>query len=188
MGLKSKSTGFAERIYDCRNEKCGEERNVESGLGRSQTIRNQFKELAVTLQQIAPVEPTPAAAASTDAAKMTRKITIRFRSTTTVWAFVTNFRTKRIEIFYRRAGKIEFNLTGDHKTFWIPGDYDSNEYTYNTSKLSEMTRQSAKMPLKSRSARPFADNAVQTPLMMKSNDGLYLISTKPRSSITRRCI
>ena len=32
----------------------------------------------------------------------------------------------------------EFNLTGNHKTFWIPGDFDSNEYLYTTSKLSEV--------------------------------------------------
>ena len=32
----------------------------------------------------------------------------------------------------------QFKLTGDHKTFWIPGDYDSNEFLYNTTKLSEV--------------------------------------------------
>ena len=69
----------------------------------------------------------------------------------------------------------QFNLTGDHKTFWIPGDYDSNEYPYTTSKISEVD--AWKLPILSFGTR--ADNipdeyAVQTPLMMKTADGLYI--------------
>jgi len=69
----------------------------------------------------------------------------------------------------------QFNLTGDHKTFWIPGDYDSNEYPYTTSKISEIDNRA--MVAKSTSiAVRFAPDAkaVQTPLMMKSQDGLYI--------------
>ncbi|MES2776816.1 MAG: glycoside hydrolase family 97 protein [Bacteroidota bacterium] len=69
----------------------------------------------------------------------------------------------------------EFNLAGDHKAFWIPGDFDSNEYTYTTSKISEVD--ASKIPILSFGNR--ADNlpdphVVQTPLMLKTSDGLYI--------------
>ena len=69
----------------------------------------------------------------------------------------------------------QFNLTGDHKTFWIPGDYDSNEYPYSTTKLSEIDNAAMVAKSTSISTRVAPDSkAVQTPLMMKSADGLYI--------------
>jgi glucan 1,4-alpha-glucosidase len=69
----------------------------------------------------------------------------------------------------------QFRLTGDHKTFWIPGDFDSNEYPYNETKLSEVKALAASAEAIAISVRtPFSDNGVQTPLMMKTGDGLYL--------------
>lgn len=69
----------------------------------------------------------------------------------------------------------QFNLTGDHKTFWIPGDYDSNEYTYTTSKLSEIDNRGMVAKSTSIAVRVAPDpNTVQTPLMMRSKDGLYI--------------
>ena len=71
--------------------------------------------------------------------------------------------------------KTEFNLTGDHKAFWIPGDYDTNEYSYSTTKLSEIDALTASKRQVEISVRtPAGDNVVQTPLMMKSADGLYI--------------
>ena len=64
----------------------------------------------------------------------------------------------------------EFNLPADHKAFWIPGDYDSNEYAYTTSRLSEVNT----TPIEAHSAEGAAPTAVQTPLMLKSDDGLYI--------------
>ncbi|MDQ6763292.1 MAG: glycoside hydrolase family 97 N-terminal domain-containing protein, partial [Bacteroidota bacterium] len=69
----------------------------------------------------------------------------------------------------------QFNLTGDHKTFWIPGDYDENEYKYITSKLSEV--EDWHIPLLSNNPKEMNEPdeyAVQTPLMMKTADGLYI--------------
>jgi len=69
----------------------------------------------------------------------------------------------------------EFHLPGDHKAFWIPGDFDSNEYPYNETKLSEVNALSASAEAIAISVRaPFNQNAVQTPLMLKSKDGLYI--------------
>ncbi|WP_428657407.1 glycoside hydrolase family 97 protein [Runella sp.] len=69
----------------------------------------------------------------------------------------------------------QFNLAGDYKAFWIPGDYDTNEYLYNTTKLSEVnaTAAAAKetdIALKS----VIGTNAVQTPLMLKTPKSLYI--------------
>ena len=68
-----------------------------------------------------------------------------------------------------------FNLAGNYKTFWIPGDYDTNEYLYTKSKISEIDN----LPVVERSSaiavRDAPDRyAVQTPLMMKTADGLYI--------------
>lgn len=68
----------------------------------------------------------------------------------------------------------QFALTGDHKTFWIPGDYDSQEYTYTTSLLSEIdASKGANFDDIIVKSFPGKD-VVQTPLMMKTKDGLYL--------------
>jgi len=154
--------------------------------GEVKTIRNHFKELAVTLQQIATVEPTSTTVANTDVfnssndtlakvPKVTRKITIRFRLFDDGLGFRYEFpEQSELKYFTVAEEKTEFNLTGDHKTFWIPGDYDTNEYAYNTSKLSEVNASIGKKATEISVRAPFADNAVQTPLMMKSNDGLYL--------------
>jgi len=68
----------------------------------------------------------------------------------------------------------QFHLTGDHKTFWIPGDYDTNEFTYYTTKLSEVDASGGKNVQEIHAKTFFDKNAVQTPLMMKTSDGLYI--------------
>jgi hypothetical protein len=68
-----------------------------------------------------------------------------------------------------------FNLAGDHKTFWIPGDYDTNEYQYTTSKISEVDNRQMVASATDIAVRVAPDpSAVQTPLMMKTTDGLYI--------------
>ena len=69
----------------------------------------------------------------------------------------------------------QFNLTADYKTFWIPGDYDENEYAYTTSKLSQVD--GWKLPILSNNPKEINEPdeyAVQTPLMMKTDEGLYI--------------
>lgn len=69
----------------------------------------------------------------------------------------------------------EFNLTGDHKTFWIPGDYDTNEQLYTISKLSEVDAWKSDMvSVGGRELNVPDQYAVQTPLMMKTDDNLYI--------------
>jgi hypothetical protein len=68
----------------------------------------------------------------------------------------------------------QFSLTGDHKAFWIPGDYDSNEFAYYTTSLSKVDASGGGKVQEIFAKCPIADNAVQTPLMMKSADGIYI--------------
>ena len=68
----------------------------------------------------------------------------------------------------------QFKLAGDHKTFWIPGDYDTNEFTYYTTKLSEVDASGGGKAQEIHAKTFFDKNAVQTPLMMKTADGLYI--------------
>ena len=67
-----------------------------------------------------------------------------------------------------------FGMSGDHKAFWIPGDYDTNEYPYNESKLSAIDATVGQRSTEIAVRSIIAPNAVQTPLMMKSSDGLYI--------------
>jgi hypothetical protein len=68
-----------------------------------------------------------------------------------------------------------FNMAGDHKTFWIPGDYDTNEYPYTTSKISGIDNSQLVASATDIAVRVAPDKyAVQTPLMMKTTDGLYI--------------
>ena len=68
----------------------------------------------------------------------------------------------------------EFALAGNHKTFWIPGDYNSNEHAYTTSKLSEVSSSKGRNAIEISTKSLIGNDAVQTPLMMKSDDGLYI--------------
>ena len=69
----------------------------------------------------------------------------------------------------------QFGLAGDHKTFWIPGDFDTNEYSYTTTALSQIDNAALVAASTDIAVRMAPDpQAVQTPLMMKSADGLYL--------------
>ena len=71
----------------------------------------------------------------------------------------------------------QFNLTGNNKTFWIPGDFDTNEYLYTTSLISEIDNRKMVESATDIAVRVAPDPyAVQTPLMMKTSDGLYLIN------------
>ena len=68
-----------------------------------------------------------------------------------------------------------FRLTGDHKAFWIPGDYDTNEYTYTTSNLSEVDGNRVKDKAPEIGTRYVKDaSSVQTPLTLKTKGGLYI--------------
>ncbi len=81
---------------------------------------------------------------------------------------------KNLTHFIVSEEKTQFALTGDHKTFWIPGDFDSNEFSPNITRLSEVDAADSKYAGEIFAKTFFDTNAVQTPLMLKTADGLYI--------------
>ncbi|MWB94315.1 glycoside hydrolase family 97 protein [Flavobacterium sp. GA093] len=127
--------------------------------GEVATIRNHYNELAVTLNQ-----------KSTD-----RQIVIRFRLFDDGLGFRYEFPAqKNLTYFVIKEERTQFAMTGDHTAFWIPGDYDTQEYDYTKSKLSEIRGLSEKAYTANVSQKSFSNTGVQTSLMMKSNDGIYI--------------
>src|SRR5688572_18048691 len=79
-----------------------------------------------------------------------------------------------LKYFVVKDENTQFRLAGNHKAFWIPGDYDTNEYQYYTTRLSEVDASIGKKAQEIGVKTLFDKNAVQTPLMMKTADGLYI--------------
>jgi hypothetical protein len=131
----------------------------EPVLGEVKTIRNNYKELAVTLNQ-----------STTD-----RSIVVRFRLFNDGVGFRYEFpRQEKLAHFVVKDEMTEFVLAGDHKAFWIPGDHDTNEYPYSTCKLSEINSTDVTTKNQIQPTQAIVPNAVQSPLMLKSADGLYI--------------
>lgn len=128
--------------------------------GEQKTIRNHYEELAVTLAQ-------------SNVGK--RQIIVRFRLYNDGLGFRYEFpRQPGLHHFIIREERTEFSLAGDHKIFWIPGDYDTNEYPYTTSRVSEIPALQKKSTVTITAQQPIANPSVQTPSMLKSADGLYI--------------
>ena len=81
---------------------------------------------------------------------------------------------KNLNHFIVSRERTAFHLTGDHKAFWIPGDYDSNEFSPNVTNLSEVNAEDPKYAANIYAHQFFDKDAVQTPLMLKTKDGLYI--------------
>lgn len=79
-----------------------------------------------------------------------------------------------VKYFILSEENTEFKLTGDHKAFWTPGDYDSQEYVYNQTKISEIDNSKLDLANGVGLQSIKSNYRVQSPLMMKSSDGLYL--------------
>ncbi|WP_439184659.1 glycoside hydrolase family 97 protein [Carboxylicivirga taeanensis] len=127
--------------------------------GEWKSIRNHYNEMVVTLTQT----------------ETQRKILIRFRLFDDGLGFRYEFpEQEHLTYFVIKEERTQFAMAGDHKAFWIPGDYDTQEYDYTESKLSEIRGLMKQAITPNASQTPFAEAGVQTALMMKSNDGLYI--------------
>ena len=127
--------------------------------GEEKNIRNHYNELAVTLDQI-----------DTD-----RRIILRFRLFDDGLGFRYEFpQQKNLNYFTIKEEHSQFAMTGDHTAFWIPGDYDTQEYDYTESKLSEIRGLMKNAITPNSSQTPFSPTGVQTALMMKTDEGLYI--------------
>ena len=104
-----------------------------------------------------------------------RRVLIRFRLFNDGLGFRYEFPAQSGLGYFTVTGEMtEFNLAGDHTAFWMPGDYDTNEYQYTASRLSAIDAVSGKTASEIYARSAIGPDAVQTPLMMKSDDGLYI--------------
>jgi hypothetical protein len=81
---------------------------------------------------------------------------------------------EKLNYFVILDEETQFSFTGDHKAFWIPGDFDSQEYSYNETKLSQIDVDKLDMNNGIGMKGPMTKSRIQSPVMMKSADGLYL--------------
>ena len=127
--------------------------------GEESSIRNHYNELAVELSQ----------------PEQKRSLIIRFRLFDDGLGFRYEFPlSENLNYFVISEERSQFAMTGDHTAFWIPGDYDTQEYDYMESKLSEIRGLMEEAVTENTSQFVFSDTGVQTALQMKTDDGLYI--------------
>ena len=104
-----------------------------------------------------------------------RYIRIRFRLFNDGLGFRYEFpQQPELNYFVIKEEHSQFAMAGDHTAFWIPGDYDTQEYDYTTSRLSEIRGKMKDAVTENSSQYVFSPTGVQTALMMKTDDGLYI--------------
>ncbi|WP_433902752.1 glycoside hydrolase family 97 protein [Sphingobacterium puteale] len=154
---------LSSSLYDQFEQTAQESKQVDERWnpvwGEESEIRNHYNELTVSLQQ----------------KTSKRKLVVRFRLFDQGLGFRYEFpEQKEMTYLVVKEEKTQFAMNGDHTAFWIPGDYDTQEYDYTKSRLSEIRRLMAKAITPNASQTPFSPTGVQTALMMKSDDGLYI--------------
>ena len=127
--------------------------------GEEAKIRNNYKELLVNLVQT-----------TSD-----RKMSIRFRLYDDGLGFRYEFPyQKNLSYFVIKEEMTQFALAGDHTAWWLPGDYDTQEYNFTECRLSEIADRMPEAICGNDSQTPFSVNGVQTSLQMRTDDGLYI--------------
>lgn len=165
FGAEIQKGGYGEPVslYD-GFEQCGAVRSEfdetwQPVWGEESSIRNRYNELAITLRQ----------------PQSGRQMVVRFRLYDEGVGFRYEFPEQEAMTYFTiREERTQFAMTGDHTAFWIPGDYDTQEYDYTESKLSEIRQLMPQAITPNSSQTPFSPTGVQTALQLKSDDGLYI--------------
>ena len=127
--------------------------------GETSSILNHYNEMAVSLTQEHP----------------NRTIIVRFRVYNDGMGLRYEFpRQSNLGYFIIKDEHTQFAMAGDHTAWWLPGDYDTQEYETVTSKLSEIRSKMKSAVTDNTSQTTFSDTGVQTSLQMKTSDGLYI--------------
>jgi hypothetical protein len=161
LGLETKDVpSFLDGFTVTKAEQATFDENWNPVWGEQKTIRNHYNELLVTLTQKALKD---------------RYIRIRFRLFNDGLGFRYEFPSQpELNYFIIKEEHTQFALAGDHKAFWLPGDFDTQEYSTVTSNLSEIRGKMKSAVTYNVDQATFSPTGVQTPLMMKSKDGLYI--------------
>jgi len=161
LGIETKDVpSFLDGFTVVKTENATFDESWNPVWGEQKIIRNNYNELLVTLAQKSVKD---------------RQIKIRFRLFNDGLGFRYEFpEQENLTYFVIKEERTQFALAGDHKAFWLPGDYDTQEYSTVTSNLSEVRGKMKAAVTPNASQQTFSDTGVQTPLMMKSKDGLYI--------------
>ena len=127
--------------------------------GEVATIRDNYKQMVVSLEQ--------------KERKYKMDIVFRLYNEGLGFRYVFPAQTE-LTYFVIKEEKTEFAMTGDHIAWWIPGDYDTQEYEYHRSRLSEIRGLMQQAITPNSSQTPFSATGVQTSLQMKTDDGMYI--------------
>ena len=162
-GLKKRDFGAPVSLYD-GFEQIGTERSTsdetwEPVWGEQDRIRNHYNEMTVALRQ-------PASG---------RAMNLRFRLYDDGLGLRYEFPEQpALTYFVIKEERTQFAMTGDHTAYWIPGDYDTQEYDYTISRLSEIRSLMPAAVTPNSSQTVFSPTGVQTSLQLKTDDGLYI--------------
>jgi hypothetical protein len=161
LGIETKDVpSFLNGFTVTKTEQATFDENWNPVWGEQKSIRNHYNELLVTLTQKAVKD---------------RFIRIRFRLFNDGLGFRYEFPAQpNLNYFVIKEEYTQFALAGDHKAFWLPGDFDTQEYSTVTSNLSEIRGKMKAAVTANVNQTTFSPTGVQTPLMMKSKDGLYI--------------
>ena len=127
--------------------------------GEESSIRNHYNELLVRLRQ----------------KESGRRMDVRFRLFDDGLGFRYEFPGGQPLVYFVIKEELtEFAMAGDHLSWWIPGDYDTQEYEYGECRLSEISSRFSEQVCGNSSQTLFSTSGVQTSLQMKTDDGLYI--------------
>ena len=158
-GIKAEDTNLMNGFKVTNTETSSFKEVWKPVWGETSSILNNYNEMAVSLTQEHP----------------NRTIIVRFRVYNDGMGLRYEFpRQSNLGYFIIKDEHTQFAMAGDHTAWWIPGDYDTQEYDAVTSKLSEIRSKMKSAVTDNTSQTTFSDTGVQTSLQMKTSDGLYI--------------
>ena len=158
-GIKAEDTNLMNGFKVSNTETSSFKEVWKPVWGETSSILNHYNEMAVSLTQEHP----------------NRTIIVRFRVYNDGMGLRYEFpRQSNLGYFIIRDEHTQFAMAGDHTAWWLPGDYDTQEYETVTSKLSEIRSKMKSAVTDNTSQTTFSDTGVQTSLQMKTSDGLYI--------------
>jgi alpha-glucosidase len=158
-GIKAEDTNLMNGFKVSNTETSSFKEVWKPVWGETSSILNHYNEMAVSLTQEHP----------------NRTIIVRFRVYNDGMGLRYEFpRQSNLGYFIIKDEHTQFAMAGDHTAWWLPGDYDTQEYENVTSKLSEIRSKMKAAVTDNTSQTTFSETGVQTSLQMKSSDGLYI--------------
>ena len=158
-GIKAEDTNLMNGFKVTKTETSTFKEIWKPVWGETNSILNHYNEMAVSLTQEHP----------------NRTMIVRFRVYNDGMGLRYEFpRQNNLSYFIIKDEHTQFAMAGDHTAWWIPGDYDTQEYETITSKLSDIRSKMKEAITDNASQTTFSPTGVQTSLQMKSSDGLYI--------------